>query len=1680
MKEQLLEGRKPWNFGRKVMNWRPDLHPRGRDGRFINVFKKLLNMNIGEHRDLSDVVADAPDIQEATAWRTREGWELRTRATDGAYGTKISVTEVTDNNSIFDDVLQMINGQQGFPDLPNCPCGCGNKSADGLLPGHRERVRSRLNAASASGDRKATRALLDSPPSWYDDVPEIVEKPSGKEVDKLVQDLHRPEDRDFDVTDTPSKPVTDAPSMPGGLERTKNHRDRIASVIGPDAEEDWDFWNLNGHYEEQMRQYGLDLDEWDESVFAPSMHHEVDQEDRDRFKDRYDAARSKFFGHLGELDATREKHDIKTDLRDMDDVELQTLERLLDADRQDNKKDVDALDEPAEEAKEYRRQLDQHPSQSSILELVQEDLEERYAKGMADEGVTPDSTPEEKTQAEKRLRKKAFFGGDRRLVNYMDELAYERHLRDDIDGVREGPRRGPIERGGKADADRYDKEENTARRKEIQDKWTPLWVAPKPQKSDDDDYFDEDLAPVKEKSEDLKKMEDAVSKIVSADVDEIIAKKEKGEELSISDVMALAMADAKDKPDGKMDEIIDGIQTGIDADMDAENARHAAEMSDFKGSIRSRASSSPFPLNAKCRCGCNSPLPEGAKPGTLLPGHDAKQDRDLLGAAYRGDPAAVEYLGQSEAGRREFRRYAARQYSAAGGPELRVDGDSQFTDDELAYDPQRVPEGLPLDWEHAPLLDPGPGTPDQQANRLRVRRDRANSPTERLLLNAAIARLQEMPGILIKPSDKRPNVNIEMNRTVFRGFLEHIFGFEINDRVLNVPNWWDVIYTSDRPNGMVQIERYVDDGWLGYDDLGQLEDEVARWIKAVGGAKALRARAAAKLDGDYGVRPEHRLDIEDVLSREDQDYIESLRERGGKALELLDTLHDERVAKRLSRLDADMERNAIGYRERAILLNRKAAQGRHVLKEEDLRVVPQMSTLEADIDLISADRPIGKPLTLFVRNTGLENGAIIVQNMVNDPNAQVAPGSGNVAHVKLTEDFEIFEDVEDKLRAMGAVVGQSSLGYDGADMDGRKGRLENTQLIDRAENLSLSVWIDLGDGKLVEFFPQVTSRDRLHETGIGDGDDRLGHIDRAPEFESADGFSAQEQAVGFRFIPWSRRGTFEFTDMSVQEIEDFLQKVFPDLEHEREVAPRAIMGEEDGVPRIIQDGFADGSVVPNFGEYGSIHSFGGNIDDLIGALGTWGILSQSERAEFVRAATRNLRQGLFKPSPVVDVRTGKNVGMGIDMRTVGMSPSGDFASGIDGYVFTGWGNGIGYSRANFHFVIDPRHMMRNDLVLSDRDYGATDDRIVSYSKFHADYDGRMGESIPADKLQRVVEWSVLDAEYAEPMTIDDALDADYDGPIAMGDGPDLEQPLKGDAELNIPRGIPWSQMTDLHIVDYELYDAAVERGLASGKKQASATPANLKKLDDLVERLRIVAPNMRIHFYSDQGTSSGNYQKKLGVGASNKSSNLMLGLSSELAGNTGNLTQASIEDGTQYNLLASQLDKYAGKKVLDKMGLPGDTKLSSIDPSWSEYDDLTLDQMAELINNIAHYEKPGFYVDVTPIKMLDKKLDVDGKEYDMDGIDFKDRSNALGLLPAWYVLGGRDTEASYDEHLTDELVHNVLQKAYDDGVLPEAHPLWSMPHEERKKWLLGMPIIAFDMISQYPTVAEFDEEYYDF
>jgi hypothetical protein len=135
--EQLEEG-----IGRRVVDalgrvWRPELHPRDRNGRFVSVGRKIANMVVGSSRSLNDVVDDAPNINQAYVFRTPRGHEIRVDSRAGKYGFNVTPEQLVNDPEKLGNQLASADVVDPFPDVSKCPhCGAPSPGG-GYLPGHR-------------------------------------------------------------------------------------------------------------------------------------------------------------------------------------------------------------------------------------------------------------------------------------------------------------------------------------------------------------------------------------------------------------------------------------------------------------------------------------------------------------------------------------------------------------------------------------------------------------------------------------------------------------------------------------------------------------------------------------------------------------------------------------------------------------------------------------------------------------------------------------------------------------------------------------------------------------------------------------------------------------------------------------------------------------------------------------------------------------------------------------------------------------------------------------------------------------------------------------------------------------------------------------------------------------------------------------------------------------------------------------------------------------------------------------------------------------------------------------------------------------------------------------------------------------------------------------------------------
>ena len=2183
MREELLEGRKPWNYGRKLLNWKPELHPRGRDGRFVNVFKKLLNMSVGDHRDLSDVIKDAPNIQEATAWRTRDGWELRTRATDGTYGTKINLADLKDNDSVFDDVLQMVNGLQGFPESPFCPCGCGNKSPNGgMLPGHRERVRSRLNADSSQGDRQATQALLSMSPEWYDDEPMAPEAPSFKmlgnsspdkdldkglaphEMDMLKHALWVLYARDSDMTD---KDLEWYDYNPDDNDYTaeafddKHDKEDVYLEIGRIqglVDDDIDSWGLAGDAKEQLRHFGVDLDEipelFDKSVEPGGVDDDIDEHLDALFFNSYRQAIEKYNKLLEgvwaagrERDTARfnksqnKKRILKTlDLEefiylanmasktvsgDLEPGPVQKLDELQDkvssivgrARRDQQTRSIEVTDTPDPEESDLMKAIAKRESEAIDRERVEEErrskrifdilerwavlddsdepnnkertrsesmnaadpFHEAYADLMRRAGVRDlwRASPEEIEIAESRIRRghlgpmeghgpRPYIAEEeivedlrrrnaelKKLEEQLDEILGDMQRRDDDSDPDDPDQRRPLpdaewkERLVR-DRQRAQEEKEIAARREqekaeseehaqkMQDKWPELWLpagdsdgsdAPQFPGDDDDVYgefddqsmnagtleylfFDpdkddpaewlkdkiassnaENYRALKEAFENLPDLTDYDEvKRLSAMISEIsedwrmrewaletaiknnpsvreftdyraaqnallanlvIHARSLGFSVILDNVMPFdsgtvardfreffgpeygsvlmstklktlirgpyssanitkflgtvfsedKIRKALDGGDEKLAELkeaidklepktlLDQFRASIlirkhaDLQTDLHYAKEnideivlnepvgAARKGELAEALTSRAKNvNPFPKNPKCPCGCGSTT---SKLGKMLPGHDLRkeQDQSLFKGAYEGEPAALDYVMRTAKGREQFRVYSRIRYAREGGPELRVDGDDKFSEQELEYDPSRIPPGISRDWEHAPLLDPGPGTLEQQIYRLSVRRDRADNITERGLLNAVISRLNGnsdssyymrpsklwagdlenmaighqleewlrskgydfVPGSIALSDepialfiDKGPNgyefyqdfdmpgpelrhlgsghfihgdefksiINDIMTNNGEGSFIHRINNVDMDEEIRKVKNWLDGVgeevsadpdvhydaYKREYKQKFIenfiagrlsrsQMNKLLSDNTLNElasviipsdsplftqfpEDLKKWEDGrssyripneerllwVYQWLKdndldwmykdMLDGAHSKPVNATDRdnsLNGDPTAIPAQRLldlgfdspALRWLAVNDDKyDYMpaELKRQRGRSpsispmesftSTQVLDniisrdelsiianpatTMMDLGLWDDLDRfMDPDLKPSIVealgaaevenfvprgdnalpvprirtetgAYQAATARINRSNVSA-SVIRDTDTEVEIQPSAARAGQIARDAETR-GAPVPYFMSGTGLQRSSFSIQSILkDDPRSMssVAPGEGIVGRAKLDDGFELAEEVEERLRELGAVVGPSSLGFEtGSPSDEEKlkylnsgsARRSNLGFQEITDALSLSVWIDMGDGKYVEYFPQVTDSRRAGAShgNSGSGDsvlDRIGSVDRIPEFELSPEVGGEldneQMGLGFGYVPWGFRGQFLFEGMSGEEIEDFFKKLFPGSTRTNQVARNLIMrGAKSGNSTSLQSGFADGTVEPKFEDVGVVHKLspfeGDSLEGALSLFNSWGLLSQQERFMLRREtpAARRDRKGLLKPANL-DKETGGWI-------RGGESPAGDYASGIDGYVFTNFGKtGVEYVRpGGIRFVIDPRQMLRDDIIVSPRDYGAQDNRLSLYSEFMLEKDGSFGHSIDPAKLVRMAK------------TATDAGEAYVLDPSEM----------TREAEINIPGAVGWRDVKAIVIEDTKLNSIAAELGLRPKRNDEDpVSREDREKFNALMARIREVAPDAEIVWQKQD--------EHAGMVTANqvRSANQNAGFTSPVEVKPGTVIDKGMM-GKETTLTVPELRPFTRT-----LGIPDDTKLSDLGIK-TDHDEFTTGEMNALASIIAKKSSTRIFdndgnrvldkVALVPEEMVGKKLG----DYDLSDIDLTRFDNPNGTLPIIWRIVPKFPEGTLSKKFRDNWIDMIIS---EDVMYNEAFDkdswFWKLTNQERRDLLSSLPFIGPDGIA---------------
>ena len=712
----------------------------------------------------------------------------------------------------------------------------------------------------------------------------------------------------------------------------------------------------------------------------------------------------------------------------------------------------------------------------------------------------------------------------------------------------------------------------------------------------------------------------------------------------------------------------------------------------------------PFVNDRKCSCGCGGTVPfqrgrsqrtgvvQSGSQFDFLPGHKERADIGMFEAAARGDFKAISDIRSDPTRARQFNIWASRKY--AGSPDPSVpDIDKDYTPEELAFSPERIPEGIPVDSEYALLLDPGPGEKHIQVQRLTVRRDRATGSTERGLLNETLRRLR-----------------------------------------------WGVGRRDDET--VSEYERRMNDIDRDTPDLYGNDDGPIRVI--------------------------------DYPSAEQQ--------------------------------------------------------------EQELR---------ENLDLTPQHVPM--------RGTALEGGGYRVVNVIKDPHYQREEGDGIVGEARLMDDPAEAERIEEILRDMGAFVGPSSYTHTGHESD-PKMRSENQDVTDVGRATTLSVWIPIGDGKYVEYFPEVTDHsrqrgpDRYNAQEEHENAQWWGSIDRAPEFDSPDGLTPDMQAEGFHANPYSLRNSFLFEGMSPREIDDFIGKLFPNSKRERQAAPRLSHHGEtmSGRPFVYREEVADGSVIPNFAHnVGIIHKVGKGSDEVL--MRSSGLKPQSMR----RIENRETRKGRATRGGALTPKR-HSTETGVEHRVdAGLSPGGDFASGIDGLVFTNIGVGIEYlADPSMDIWIHPKYAYAADVTMVDFDQ-MDDDRYNHYANFMQKIGSAFGKGVPADFMSKVV-GDYPDVDPAERFG-EESRGGYFGYPAGIPDLPSGHPigQVSTHNELNIPDGVPWRDIPAINFRDPKMvYFAtrAIREGRGNGVFMVhrdldldAPAPQKMRKLTDNEVRKYIVS-----------------------------------------------------------------------------------------------------------------------------------------------------------------------------------------------------------------------------------------------
>ena len=178
----------------------------------------------------------------------------------------------------------------------------------------------------------------------------------------------------------------------------------------------------------------------------------------------------------------------------------------------------------------------------------------------------------------------------------------------------------------------------------------------------------------------------------------------------------------------------------------------------------------PYPDLATCNCGCGNPRSPTAK---YLPGHDSRHKSSLVSAAKNGDLRA--YVTLENKGWLKFlnkdKSLPKANSNVPNKPTAKTGGDIVLYD----YNPDRIPVGLPTHPDIYPnykILDPGPGTKDQQLATLSARRDSAMSLVDREMLNETMYRIRGGHVAAVKTTDPWSSKKAQTKAILSEAFLE--------------------------------------------------------------------------------------------------------------------------------------------------------------------------------------------------------------------------------------------------------------------------------------------------------------------------------------------------------------------------------------------------------------------------------------------------------------------------------------------------------------------------------------------------------------------------------------------------------------------------------------------------------------------------------------------------------------------------------------------------------------------------------------------------------------------------------------------------------------------------------------------------------------------------------------------